>query len=151
LRTYETVFVLKPDLTAEAQNEQIEFYKDNIVKNGGEILKVDPWGKIPMAYKIDNYGEGVYVLIQFNAETDYVEELEKRYKFNESVMRHIIVMIDGKKFKLNPKKEPKRDRRPRRQDEEAGMDADADEDSGDEFQDDVATETETEAAEEEQA
>ena len=54
-----------------------------------------------------------YVLIQFKAEGDYVNnELEKRYQFNEDVIRYVIVMLDEKKFKQNPRKEPVRRERP---------------------------------------
>ncbi len=119
MRTYETVFVMKPDLGADAQSGHIEFYKENITKNGGEILAVEPWGKLTLAYKIKNFSEGIYTLIQFKAATDYVDELEKRYKFNEDVLRYVVVMIDEKKFKLKPRKDPvKRERRPSRKQED---------------------------------
>ncbi len=110
--------MLNPGLGTDAVAEQIEFYKDNITKNGGEIIKVEQWGKLTLAYKIENYSEGIYVLIQFNAATDYVPELERRYQYNENILRYIVVMIDGKKFKLQPRKDPvKRERRGvRRQD-----------------------------------
>ena len=112
MRTYETVFVMKSDLGADAQNEHIEFYKENITKNGGEIIAVEPWGKLTLAYKIKNFSEGFYTLIQFKAETTYIDELEKRYKFNEDVLRYVVVMIDEKKFKLKPRKDPvKRERK----------------------------------------
>ena len=113
MRTYETVFVLKPNLTAEEQTKHLDFYKDNIVNHGGEILSVEVWGKQTLAYPIENQTEGIYILIQFKAENGYTgEELEKRFKFNEDVMRYVVVMIDEKKFKLKPRKEPVRRERP---------------------------------------
>ena len=130
MRTYETVFVLKPTLSAEEQTKHLEFYKENIVNHGGEIISVEVWGKQTLAYPIENQTEGIYVLIQFKAENGYTgDELEKRFKFNEDVMRYVVVMIDEKKFKLKPRKEPVRrerpagDRAPRaRKDEEDGSD-----------------------------
>ena len=113
MRTYETVFVMKPTLSADEQTKHIDFYKDNIVSHGGEIIDVKPWGKQSLAYPIENQTEGIYVLIQFKAENGYTgEELEKRFRFNEDVMRYVVVMIDEKKFKLKPRKEPVRRERP---------------------------------------
>lgn len=120
MNTYETVFIVRPDVTTEDIEKTIEFYKENITKHGGEIIKVEPWGKQTMAYEIENVKEGFYVLIQFKAETEYLDELDKRYRFNEDVIRFVIVRIDDKKFKLNPKKEssrPPRKPRPRRDDD----------------------------------
>lgn len=113
MRTYETVFVLKPTLSAEEQTKHLDFYKDNIVSHGGEIISVEVWGKQALAYPVENQTEGIYILIQFKAENGYTgEELEKRFKFNEDVMRYVVVMIDEKKFKLKPRKEPVRKERP---------------------------------------
>lgn len=113
MRTYETVFILKPNLTADEQTKHIDFYKDNITKNGGEIVNVELWGKLQLAYAIENHTDGIYVLIQFNAETSYAnDELEKRFQFNEDVIRYVVVMLDEKKFKRNPRKEPLRRERP---------------------------------------
>ena len=111
MNTYETVFIVRPDLPQEELDKELEFYKNNIEQNGGKILKVEPWGKQTMAYDIENFREGVYFLIQFEAETDYHNELTKRFRYNENVLRYALVAIDEKKFKLNPKRDtsgPKR-------------------------------------------
>ena len=113
MRTYETIFILKSNLTAEEQEKHIEFYKENITSHGGEIVKMEVWGKQTLAYPIEKQTEGFYVLIQFKSEGNYInEELEKRYQFNEDVLRYGIVMLDEKKFKQNPRKEPVRKERP---------------------------------------
>jgi small subunit ribosomal protein S6 len=121
LRTYETVFVLSPELAPDEVTAQATFYKDNIVKNGGEIITCDEWGKRELAYPIDSFKEAFYVLIQFKAEPDYIGELERRYKYNELVLRHVVVMIDEKRFKLKPRKDPaRRERRHDRKIDEGG-------------------------------
>ncbi len=113
LRTYETVFLLKPTITAEEQAKHIDFYKENIKSFGGEIIKEELWGKLQLSYKIETYTEAIYTLIQFKAENDYINtELDKRFKFNEDIIRHVVVMLDEKKFKAAPKKEPVRKPRP---------------------------------------
>jgi len=111
MNTYETVFIVRPDLQQEELDKELEFYKNNIEQNGGKILKVEPWGKQIMAYDIENFREGVYFLIQFEADTEYHKELSMRFRYNENVLRFVLVCIDEKKFKLNPKRDtsgPKR-------------------------------------------
>lgn len=105
MNTYETVFIVRPDLTQEELDKELEFYKNNIEQNGGRIIKVEPWGKVTMAYAIENYVDGFYYLIQFEAEHTYPDEIAKRFRYNENVLRYVVVAIDEKKFKLNPKKD----------------------------------------------
>ncbi len=119
MRTYETVFILKPNLSADEHTKHIDFYKENITNHGGEILDVQIWGKQALAYPIENETDGFYVLIQFKAEEGYSHaELEKRFKFNEDVLRYVVVMIDEKKFKLKPRKEAPRKERPAKEADE---------------------------------
>lgn len=105
MNTYETVFIVRPDLPQEELDKELEFYKGNIEQHGGKIIKVEPWGKQSMAYDIENFSEGVYFLIQFEADTEYYKELNMRFRYNENVLRHVLVAIDEKKFKLNPKRD----------------------------------------------
>jgi len=111
MNTYETVFIVRPDLPQEETDQVLEFVKNNIEQHGGKILKVEPWGKQTMAYDIENFKDGYYFLIQYEADENYNNELTLRYRYNESILRHVIVAIDEKKFKLNPKRDtsgPKR-------------------------------------------
>lgn len=133
MRTYETVFILQPNLSAEDYEKHINFYKDNIVSNGGEIVKTEVWGKQTLAYPIRNNTEGYYVLIQFKAQANYTnDELSKRFQFNEDILRYVVVMLDEKRFKQNPRKEPVRKERPaeakgeRSENEESTMDSETD-------------------------
>lgn len=105
MNTYETVFIVRPDLQQDEIEKELEFYKNNIEQNGGRIIKVEPWGRVTMAYAIENYAEGYYYLIQFEADEKYPDELTKRFRYNENVLRFVIVAIDEKKFKLNPRRD----------------------------------------------
>ena len=119
MRIYETVFVMKPELGADAQKGHIDFYTENITKNNGEVIAVDSWGKLALAYRIKGFSEGIYIMIQFKSGAAYIEELERRYKYNDDVLRYVVVMVDEKKFKLKPRKDPfKRERRPGKKQED---------------------------------
>lgn len=105
MRTYETLFIVNPDLTQEDAAFIFEKFKNLVTENGGEIINDEAWGKLKLAYEIQRKSEGYYFLIQFNSDVSFPAELEKRFKYDESVVRFIVIKIDGKKFKLKKRSE----------------------------------------------
>lgn len=90
MRKYEAVFILVPDLEEEVRNNIIERFK-GIIEQNGTVEKVDEWGARRLAYEIKHYTEGYYVVINFQAESSVVNELERISKITEQVIRHMIV------------------------------------------------------------
>ncbi len=107
MRLYETVFVVNPELPLKDAQDLSEKFQDIIKKNAGEIVNTETWGKLRLAYDVHGHKEGLYFLIQFNADTELLPELERRFKYDDNVMRHAIVHLDGKKFKLRKKSDEK--------------------------------------------
>ncbi len=91
MRNYEVVFVLRPDLDEENNAVTIEKFKNIIESHGGEILKLDKWGKRRLAYEVRDFKEGLYVIAQFKAEPEVAAELDRVLKITDQVLRHIIV------------------------------------------------------------
>ncbi|MFD3155369.1 30S ribosomal protein S6 [Haloimpatiens sp. FM7330] len=91
MRKYETIFILQPSLDDEAVNANIEKFKGIIENGGGQIENVDLWGKRKLAYEIKKVNEGIYVLINFTADSDLPKELDRNFRIADSVIRHIIV------------------------------------------------------------
>lgn len=91
MRKYETIFILHPSLDEEAVNTNIEKFKGVIENGGGTIENVDLWGRRKLAYEIEKVTEGYYTLINFTADTDLPKELDRLFRINDSVIRHIIV------------------------------------------------------------
>jgi len=85
------VVVFVPELDEKELEEQIQWVKSIIEKNGGEIVKVDNWGKRKLAYEIEKRKEGYYVLFLFRSSGDLVEELERNYRINNNVIRYLTV------------------------------------------------------------
>ncbi len=91
LHNYEMVTVFRPGAT-DADNEQlIETLKQLITGLGGEIAKVEPWGKKKLAYPIAHLSEGYYVLMQFNMSPGKTREIESKLNINEQVLRHMLI------------------------------------------------------------
>ncbi len=94
MHAYETLFILKPDLEAEKMEAAIEKFKTLIVNDGGTIVSVEKWGKRRLAYIINDYQEGYYVLINFNANPGAALELERVQKIADEVIRFITIRKD---------------------------------------------------------
>ncbi len=94
MRKYEVVFVLRPDLDEEKSTEVIERFKGLVEKNGGEMIKIDKWGKRRLAYEVKDLREGVYIIFQIKAQPKVAAELSRVFKITDEVLRHIIIRED---------------------------------------------------------
>ncbi len=88
MNKYESLYVIVPELNEEENASVIEKFNGIIAANGGEIEKVDEWGKRRLAYAIDYKTEGYYVLVVFNAPAEVPAELERNLKNDERIMRY---------------------------------------------------------------
>ena len=86
MRIYEELFIAKPDAPDEELDAFIEQMKTTVTNAGGTVDRVDKWGKRKLAYKVDRYREGSYVLIQFTAEAETVKEFERRLRVSDLVI-----------------------------------------------------------------
>jgi len=91
MRKYETIFILQPTLDEEAVKANIEKFKGVIENGGGVIENVDFWGKRKLAYEIKKVSEGFYTLINFSADNELPKELDRIFRINDTIVRHIII------------------------------------------------------------
>jgi small subunit ribosomal protein S6 len=97
MRDYEMMYIIKPDLAEEAVTEIKEKLQKIIADFGGEFVNEVPgWGKKRMAYRIEDYSEGIYVLWNFKGMPATVSELDRVIKISDSLLRHIIIRKDEK-------------------------------------------------------
>jgi small subunit ribosomal protein S6 len=94
LREYELMFVLAPDLQEEGVTATTERINTLITNRGGEITKVDTWGRRRMAYPIRRHVDGYYTIMRFRLESHLTEELDRNLRLTEQVMRHLIVRAE---------------------------------------------------------
>ena len=93
--SYETLFVIDPDLTEEATRALVEKFTSLIAANG-EIESVDEWGKKKLAYLINDKSEGYYVLVNFKSEGTLPSELERIFGITEGILRSIVIRHEDK-------------------------------------------------------
>ena len=104
MRVYEELFIVKPDTPEEEVDAYIGQIKDLITTGKGTVDKADKWGVRKLAYRVQKYNEGLYVLIQFTAPAELVKEVERRMRVTDTVIKFITVRIDEKLKKIAKRK-----------------------------------------------
>jgi small subunit ribosomal protein S6 len=93
MRNYELVCIVQPDLDETAFNETVDRLKGWVTEAGGDISKVDIWGKRRLAYLIRKQREGHYVLLNLSLPAEATNDLERNIRFLEPVMRHMLTAV----------------------------------------------------------
>ncbi|MDF3832185.1 30S ribosomal protein S6 [Cupriavidus basilensis] len=90
MRHYEIVFIVHPD-QSEQVPAMIERYKTLVTSQSGQIHRVEDWGRRQMAYMIQKLAKAHYVCLNIECGKETLAELEHAFKFNDAVLRHLIV------------------------------------------------------------
>jgi len=94
MRRYESVVILDPELSDDEVRSFTERYAGIITTKGGELIKLDDWGRKKMAYLVKRRDVGRYVLFDFVGMPDVITELERNFKITEHVLKFISVKLD---------------------------------------------------------
>ena len=95
MNQYEVMYVIDAALEDSARNELIGRFNELVAKNGGEVERVDEWGKRRLAYAINYKTEGYYVLMYIKAPADLPRELERNLQIAEQVLRYLVIRYEG--------------------------------------------------------
>jgi small subunit ribosomal protein S6 len=90
MRKYEVMYILRTDLDQDAVQAAVEKFQ-SIINNGGEIIKHDVMGKRRLAYEINKFRDGTYILVDFNGTPEVVAELDRVMKISDEIIRYLIV------------------------------------------------------------
>ena len=112
-RNYDIGFIINPELAEDEVKKITDSVTKLIEEKGGVIEKLDEWGRKRLVYPIEKHKEGIYVFIIAEMDGVFVEDLERRMKLNEKILRFIVVRLDDKLKKSNKlvKKWEKSDKR----------------------------------------
>ena len=91
MRHYEVVFMVHPD-QSEQVPAMIERYRTTIESKGGNIHRLEDWGRRQLAYPIQKLAKAHYVLMNIECGTEELEELESAFRFNDAVLRNLIIV-----------------------------------------------------------
>lgn len=93
INKYETVFVINPELSEEATKELVEKFT-KLIEANGTIETVNEWGKRKLAYPIQDYTEGYYVVVNFTAAPAFPAEISRIYNITDGILRSLVVRTD---------------------------------------------------------
>jgi small subunit ribosomal protein S6 len=93
MRHYEVVFIVHPD-QSEQVPAMIERYRSIVTSKNGKIHRLEDWGRRQMAFLIQKMHKAHYVLMNIECDQETLAELEHSFKFNDAVLRHLIVKMD---------------------------------------------------------
>ena len=93
MKHYEIVFLVHPD-QSEQVPAMIERYRSTIETAGGKIHRLEDWGRRQLAYPINKIHKAHYVLMNIECPTETMKELESAFRFNDAVIRNLILIMD---------------------------------------------------------
>lgn len=97
MRAYEMVYILRPDLDEAQRREKMKKVEALIAQEGGQVQTTEEWGQRILAYEIEHFREGYYVLVTFSLPADRVESFQQRLGMDDAFLRYQVVRVDGKK------------------------------------------------------
>ena len=103
MNKYELIYIIDTAVEETARKELVEKFNGIIAANGGEVVKVEEWGKRRLAYAINYKTEGYYVYVAFNGSAELPKELSRNLGINESVIRSQIVKLLETKSSVKPR------------------------------------------------
>ncbi|MEA4927143.1 MAG: 30S ribosomal protein S6 [Candidatus Limiplasma sp.] len=103
MNRYELIYIIDTVLEETTRKELVEKYTELLKQNGGEIEKVDDWGKRRLAYAINDMWEGWYVLVTFKSEGELPKEIERNLENNDKILRYLIIKLEEKKQSVKPR------------------------------------------------
>src|SRR5690242_2454986 len=110
-RTYELMFIVRPDMTEEDQDKLISTLESGVTSAAGQVKNVERMGKRRLAYRVRKFHDGIYILLTVEGTGNLIHELERRLRVTEPVIKFLTVRIDEEQKRLDKIKQIKEARR----------------------------------------
>ncbi len=99
-RTYEVMFIVRPDVEEADLDKLIEGFQKNVTDGGGEVKSVEKMGRRRLAYTVRKFNDGFYILLTVSAAGSLITEIERRLRVSEQVIKFITVRMDEEEKRL---------------------------------------------------
>ena len=110
MRHYEIVFMVHPDQSEQVPG-MIERYTGSVKEAGGQIHRLEDWGRRQLAYPINKLHKAHYVLMNVEAPQQVIDELEKTFRYNDAVLRSLVIHTKHAVTEASPMVKAKDDRK----------------------------------------
>ncbi len=95
MKKYETMFIIRPDLSEDERKALFNQINDVLIKNNGKVTQANIWSeKKKLAFPIRKYREGVYYLVSFTVGPEAITKINYAYKLNENILRTLVIKIE---------------------------------------------------------
>ncbi len=94
MKHYEIVFIVHPD-QSEQVPAMIERYRGMVTAKNGQIHRLEDWGRRQLTYLIQKVHKAHYVLMNIECDQETLDELDHAFKFNDAILRHLTIRMDG--------------------------------------------------------
>ena len=95
MSSYENVFIARQDISATQVESLVEEFTNIIAELGGKVLSSEYWGLRTLAYRVRKNRKGHYVLLNIECPTNATQELERRLRLNEDILRYLTIRVDS--------------------------------------------------------
>ncbi|MCA0170735.1 MULTISPECIES: 30S ribosomal protein S6 [Bacillaceae] len=97
MRNYEIMYIIRPNIEEDAQKALVERFNNILTDNGAEINETKEMGKKRLAYEIENFNSGIYMLLNINSNTEAIDEFSRLMKINDDVLRFMTINLEEAK------------------------------------------------------
>ena len=94
MRGYELCLILQHEATEENIDQKVKNLQEKAVSNGGDIIKIEKWGKRSLKYAIKKQQKGYYCFVTVTGDNNTLHEIERMFKYDESVLRYSYLRLD---------------------------------------------------------
>ncbi len=95
MKKYEIMYIIRPNIEDEAKKALVERFNTILTDNGAELTEVKEWGKRRLAYEINDFRDGYYMLLQVQSEAAAVQEFDRLAKISEDIIRHMVTKVEA--------------------------------------------------------
>lgn len=110
MRHYEIVFMVHPDQSEQVPG-MIERYTASVKEAGGQVHRLEDWGRRQLAYPINKLHKAHYVLMNVEAPQSVIDELETNFRYNDAVLRNLVVHTKSAVTEASPMAKAKDERK----------------------------------------
>ena len=111
MRHYEIVFMVHPDQSEQVPG-MIERYTGSVKEAGSQVHRLEDWGRRQLAYPINKLHKAHYVLMNVEAPQQVIDELETTFRYNDAVLRSLVIHTKHAVTEASPMKAAKEERKP---------------------------------------
>lgn len=101
-QSYETLYILRPDLLDEQVQLQVNKYREFLHEHKAEDIQIKTWGKRKLAYPIRKFENGIYVQMNYKGDGTHVEPMQRAMRLSEEVIRYLTVKVKADSATITP-------------------------------------------------